>query len=58
MEEVKMTELEKQALRLADGDTCHYDHHGHCQTHFLHDKPCPMEIINRKAKEIANVSNS
>ena len=53
-----MTELEKQALRLADGDTCHYDHHGYCQTHFLHSKPCPMEIINSKAKEIVNVSNS
>ena len=58
MEEIKMTELEKQALRLADGETCHYDHHGYCQTHFLHSKPCPMEIINSKAKEIVNVSDS
>ena len=58
MGEIKMTELEKQALRLADGDTCHYDQHGYCQTHFLHSKPCPMEVINSKAKEIYNVSNS
>ena len=22
-------------------DDCSYDHHGYCQSHFLHDNPCP-----------------
>lgn len=42
-----MSELEWAALQLADGEVCHYDHHGYCQTHFLHEKPCPMEVINK-----------
>lgn len=24
-------------------DACRYDHHGYCQTHFLHERPCPYE---------------
>jgi len=28
-------------------DPCHYDHHGYCQEHFLHERPCPFE----RAKE-------
>lgn len=27
------------------GDDCRYDHHGLCQTHFLDEKPCPMEAL-------------
>ncbi len=29
-------------------EKCRYDHHGYCQTHWLHDKPCPIE----QAKEL------
>jgi len=47
-----LTELEQAALQLADGETCWYDHHGYCQTHFLHEKPCPMKIINKCNKEL------
>jgi len=24
-------------------DVCSYDHHGYCQSHFGHEKPCPYE---------------
>lgn len=53
-----MTQLEK--LEKAYGiltnimesldDSCRYDHHGYCQTHWLHDRPCPVE----QAKELIN----
>ena len=25
--------------------SCHYDHHGYCQEHGLHDRPCPVEVL-------------
>lgn len=28
---------------LVDADDCWYDHHGYCQGHSLHEKPCPHE---------------
>lgn len=28
---------------LLDDSPCHYDHHGKCQAHSLHEKPCPHE---------------
>jgi hypothetical protein len=28
---------------LAHDDACEYDHHGYCQSHFLHERPCPHE---------------
>lgn len=28
---------------LADPDPCHYDHHGYCQAHSGHERPCPHE---------------
>lgn len=28
---------------LVDEDECHYDHHGYCQAHSLHERPCPHE---------------
>jgi hypothetical protein len=53
-----MTQLEKLEraydilLILVDAhdEECRYDHHGHCQTHWLHDRPCPIE----QAKELIN----
>lgn len=24
-------------------EPCWYDHHGYCQAHWLHEKPCPVE---------------
>ena len=47
-----LNELESAAILLADGEVCCYDHHGYCQSHFLHERPCPMEIINRYDKEL------
>jgi hypothetical protein len=28
---------------LTHDDECQYDHHGYCQAHFLHERPCPHE---------------
>lgn len=33
---------------LVDDGPCHYDHHGQCQGHSLHDRPCP----HSRAKEL------
>jgi len=30
---------------VVDKDSCRYDHHGLCQSHCLHPKPCPHEKI-------------
>lgn len=30
--------------QLRDADECSYDHHGFCQAHSLHEKPCPHEV--------------
>lgn len=35
-----LLELVRQLL---DDDDCVYDHHDLCQTHFLHERPCPYE---------------
>lgn len=32
---------------LTDPDTCWYDHHGYCQPHGLHPRPCPHERARR-----------
>jgi hypothetical protein len=40
------TELEDLLIQFADGETCRYDHHGYCQAHCLHEKPCPFGIAN------------
>jgi hypothetical protein len=29
-------------------EKCRYDHHGYCQTHYLHEYPCPFS----KAKDV------
>lgn len=36
-------------LAIADGDECRYDHDGGCQTHLLHERPCPWEQSNQIA---------
>lgn len=38
----------------AKGETgeCRYDHHGYCQTHFLHEKPCPFGVLVETAAEL------
>ena len=41
---IKMRVLVEQFL---DEDECHYDHHGYCQTHNGHKKPCPHEIAKK-----------
>lgn len=30
--------------QLADSEECRYDHHGKCQEHWLHEKPCPHGV--------------
>lgn len=37
---------------LTDSEPCRYDHHGYCQTHYLHERPCPHE----RAKEVLTVA--
>lgn len=36
-------EILEIAYKMYDVDPCSYDHHGYCQTHGLHQKPCPHE---------------
>lgn len=33
------------AVSLYDDEPCWYDHHGYCQTHLLHPRPCLHEQI-------------
>jgi hypothetical protein len=35
--------LVKTLAELVDSDPCQYDHHGLCQSHGLHKRPCPHE---------------
>lgn len=37
---------------LVDPDPCWFDHHGYCQAHSLHMKPCPHE----RAKELLDAT--
>lgn len=39
---------------LVDDEPCSYDHHGYCQTHFLHAKPCPYEVVQTLKKNKAS----
>ena len=39
----RVQELEELVQELFDEDSCHYDHHGYCQAHSLHPRPCPHE---------------
>jgi hypothetical protein len=36
---------------LIDPDPCQYDHHDYCQSHSLHERPCP----HQRAKELLGV---
>jgi hypothetical protein len=36
-------------IQFADGEACHYDHNGGCQTHTIHQDPCPYGIANEMA---------
>lgn len=36
-------ELMALAVRFTDPDPCQYDHHGYCQAHSLHERPCPHQ---------------
>lgn len=42
-------------LELTDDEPCSYDHHGYCQTHWLHERPCPNErvraLLNQEPQE-------
>jgi len=55
---MKLTDLELAALMLADDEDCWYDHHGYCQTHFLHERPCPMELINECSRKVQEAEQS
>jgi hypothetical protein len=44
----QLVEARELVKELDDPDDCWYDHHGLCQTHSLHEKPCPHE----RAKEL------
>lgn len=39
----RIEEREGLVRELTDPDQCRYDHHGYCQSHALHEKPCPHE---------------
>lgn len=32
---------------LTDFDLCRYDHHGKCQSHSPHERPCPHEMAQK-----------
>lgn len=36
---------------LKDEDDCEYDRHGLCQTHNLHERPCPHGRANKIVKD-------
>ena len=35
------------AVALVDESPCWYDHHGYCQAHSLHEKPCPHDVVQQ-----------
>lgn len=39
----RLNELIAVLEDLIDSEACSYDHHGYCQSHSLHEKPCPHE---------------
>jgi hypothetical protein len=39
------------AVDLADPEDCFYDHHGYCQEHLLHERPCPHEQVKAALRE-------
>jgi len=43
-------ELLRLVSEMADSSPCRYDHHGYCQEHFLHMRPCPHERANELLK--------
>lgn len=48
-EEVAETDFWRQiALQLYDRERCRYDHNELCQTHSLHQRPCPHELIKER----------
>lgn len=55
--EAESLRAENLALRLVvralvDPDPCHYDHHGYCQAHSLHEQPCPHEVAKEKGWDL------
>ena len=40
----EIAELSALIGRMYDDDPCSYDHHNYCQSHSLHERPCPHEI--------------
>lgn len=49
--------LESLIIQFADGASCHYDHDELCQTHALHERPCPYGIANSMAGEIVDLND-
>jgi len=43
----KYIELWDLVEQFFDEDECHYDHHGYCQTHNGHERPCPHETAKK-----------
>lgn len=47
-------ELLSLLSELTDDMPCRYDHHGYCQSHWLHVKPCPNDrarlILSRQGE--------
>ena len=43
-----IAELRGLLDEMTDSQSCNFDHHGYCQTHNLHERPCPHE----RAKKI------
>jgi hypothetical protein len=54
-EHFEAVKAERDRLRalvadFTDPDPCQYDHHGLCQVHSLHERPCPHEVAKREMK--------
>ena len=41
--EARNAELTQLLAEIVELEPCRYDHHGCCQDHGLHEKPCPHE---------------
>jgi hypothetical protein len=53
VEQNKLNEIKFHVERLLESfeEPCRYDHHGFCQTHFLHEMPCPIEKLKECIKK-------
>lgn len=58
MQAAMTADLRGLVEELIDPDPCWFDHHGYCQAHKLHEKPCPHERAKDLLAELSGTSDS